>query len=125
MWNSGPIHKPTPNCRHSLHRPDHVLREHSPLSKAEKAYIQSALAAQPALRADGFRPVALQTDVALLANGSARVRIGGGPARPAAAPRSSPPSSSKSRPWTPPAPALRTCTPLAASSVPSPGASSA
>ena len=55
----------------------------APLSKAEKAYIQSALTAQPALRADGrgpldFRPVALQTGVAPLANGSARVRIGGG-----------------------------------------------
>lgn len=53
------------------------------VSKAEKGYIQASLAATPALRGDGrgphdFRSVALQTGVAPLANGSARVRIGGG-----------------------------------------------
>lgn len=51
-------------------------------SKSEQSYIRSALVATPPLRADGralldFRPIALQTRVAPLANGSARVSIGG------------------------------------------------
>src|ERR1700722_753669 len=54
------------------------------LSKAEKSYIQSSLLSNPPLRADGrtlhdFRTVSLQTDVAPLANGSARVNIGRNP----------------------------------------------
>jgi exosome complex component RRP42 len=51
------------------------------LSKAEKSYIQAGLLSSPPLRADGrlpfdFRSVALETGVAPLANGSARVNIG-------------------------------------------------
>jgi exosome complex component RRP42 len=51
------------------------------LSKAEKSYIQASLKLHQH-RADGrslidFRPIAVQTDVAPLANGSARVSIGG------------------------------------------------
>ncbi|KAH7920315.1 ribosomal protein S5 domain 2-like protein [Leucogyrophana mollusca] len=51
------------------------------LSKAEKSYIQSSLLSDPPLRADGraltdFRTIALETGVAPLANGSARVSIG-------------------------------------------------
>ncbi|KAH7907320.1 ribosomal protein S5 domain 2-type protein [Hygrophoropsis aurantiaca] len=51
------------------------------LSKAEKSYIQSSLLSDPPLRADGraladFRIIALETGVAPLANGSARVSIG-------------------------------------------------
>ncbi|EGN97246.1 hypothetical protein SERLA73DRAFT_123997 [Serpula lacrymans var. lacrymans S7.3] len=53
----------------------------SSLSKAEKSYIQSSLLSKPPLRADGralydFRAVALETGVAPLANGSARINIG-------------------------------------------------
>lgn len=51
-------------------------------SKSEKAYICSSLLADPSLRADGrslldYRPIALETQVAALANGSARINIGG------------------------------------------------
>ncbi|KAG0694647.1 ribosomal protein S5 domain 2-type protein [Suillus ampliporus] len=51
------------------------------LSKAEKAYIQSSLLSDPPLRADGrgltdFRTIALESGIAPLANGSARVSIG-------------------------------------------------
>ena len=51
------------------------------LSKAEISYIQSSLVSDPPLRADGrspedFRQIALETGVAPLANGSARVSIG-------------------------------------------------
>jgi exosome complex component RRP42 len=53
----------------------------SSISKAEKAYIQSSLLSDPPLRADGrgltdFRTIALESGVAPLANGSARVSIG-------------------------------------------------
>ena len=51
------------------------------ISKSERAYIQSSLQANPPLRADGrglldFRTVLLETGVAPLANGSARLNIG-------------------------------------------------
>ena len=51
------------------------------VSKAERAYIQAALHSTPPLRADGrgltdFRTVFLETGVAPLANGSARVNVG-------------------------------------------------
>lgn len=51
------------------------------LSKAEKSYIQAGLLSSPSLRVDGrslfdYRSVALETGVAPLANGSARVNIG-------------------------------------------------
>ncbi|KAH9939766.1 ribosomal protein S5 domain 2-like protein [Epithele typhae] len=51
------------------------------LSKSERAYIQASLQASPPLRADGralldFRTVLLETGVAPLANGSARLNIG-------------------------------------------------
>lgn len=51
-------------------------------SKAEQSYIQTSLLADPPLRQDGrgledFRPIALETSVVDLANGSARVCIGG------------------------------------------------
>lgn len=51
------------------------------LSKAEKSYIQSSLLSDPPLRLDGrsledYRPIALQTGVVPLANGSAKVCIG-------------------------------------------------
>ncbi|KAA1470948.1 ribosomal protein S5 domain 2-like protein [Dentipellis sp. KUC8613] len=51
------------------------------LSKSEKAYIQSSLKASSSLRADGRKPhdyrgIALETGVAPLANGSARLNIG-------------------------------------------------
>ncbi|KAG6897360.1 hypothetical protein C0993_007595, partial [Termitomyces sp. T159_Od127] len=54
------------------------------LSKAEKAFIQAGLVAAPPSRADGrglldFRAVALETAVAPLANGSARLSIGRNP----------------------------------------------
>ncbi|KAG5726219.1 hypothetical protein E4T56_gene14932, partial [Termitomyces sp. T112] len=54
------------------------------LSKAEKSYIQAGLLASPSSRADGralldFRSVALETGVAPLANGSARLSIGRNP----------------------------------------------
>ena len=53
----------------------------SSISKAEKAYIQSSLLSDPPLRADGrgltdFRTIALESGIAPLANGSARVGIG-------------------------------------------------
>ncbi len=53
------------------------------LSKAEISYIQASLTADPPLRADGRglhdyrQPIELNRGVAPLANGSARVRIGG------------------------------------------------
>ena len=51
------------------------------LSKSERAYIQASLQASPPLRSDGrtlldFRTVLLETGVAPLANGSARVNTG-------------------------------------------------
>ena len=51
-------------------------------SKSEQAYIRSSLLANPPLRLDGrspkdYRPIALETSVAPLANGSAHVNIGG------------------------------------------------
>lgn len=52
-------------------------------SKSEQSYILSSFHANPPLRADGralheYRPIALETQVAPLANGSAKVNIGGG-----------------------------------------------
>ncbi|GLB40678.1 putative 3' exoribonuclease family, domain 1 [Lyophyllum shimeji] len=54
------------------------------LSKAEKSYIQAGLLATPPARADGralldARTVALETGIAPLANGSARLSIGRNP----------------------------------------------
>ncbi|KAF8632708.1 hypothetical protein AX15_001732 [Amanita polypyramis BW_CC] len=51
------------------------------LSKAEKSYVQTGILSDPSLRADGrplksYRNVELETGVAPLANGSARVSIG-------------------------------------------------
>ena len=51
------------------------------VSKSERAYIQASLQTTPPLRADGrslldFRTVLLETGVAPLANGSARLNIG-------------------------------------------------
>lgn len=51
------------------------------LSKSEKSYIQTALRELSPVRADGrslldYRSIALETGVASLANGSARVNIG-------------------------------------------------
>jgi len=51
------------------------------LSKSEKSYIQTALRELSPIRADGrslldYRLIALETEVASLANGSARVNIG-------------------------------------------------
>lgn len=51
-------------------------------SKSEQAYIRSSLHANPPLRLDGrsptdYRSIALKTGVAPLANGSARLSIGG------------------------------------------------
>lgn len=54
------------------------------ISKSERAYIQTALHASPPFRADGrglsdYRTVLLETGVAPLANGSARINIGKAP----------------------------------------------
>jgi len=51
------------------------------LSKAEKSYICSSLLSDPPIRLDGraledYRPIALETGVVPLANGSAKVCIG-------------------------------------------------
>jgi len=51
------------------------------LSKSEKSYIQSSLQAKSPLRTDGrslhqFRPIALQTGVVPIANGSAHLNLG-------------------------------------------------
>jgi len=51
------------------------------LSKAEKSYIQASFQATPPLRGDGrglhdYRTIALETGIAPLANGSARLKIG-------------------------------------------------
>ena len=51
------------------------------VSKSERAYIQSSLRTTPPLRADGrslpdYRTVLLETGVAPLANGSAKLNIG-------------------------------------------------
>ena len=51
------------------------------ISKSEKSYIQTSLQATTPLRADGrglydYRPIALETGVAPLANGSARLKLG-------------------------------------------------
>lgn len=56
----------------------------APISKAEQSYIQAGLLANPPSRADGrflhdFRSIALETSVAPLANGSARLSIGRNP----------------------------------------------
>ncbi|KAI0338118.1 ribosomal protein S5 domain 2-like protein [Trametopsis cervina] len=53
----------------------------SSISKSERSYIQSSLHSTPAIRADGrgladFRHVFLETGIAPLANGSARVNVG-------------------------------------------------
>lgn len=55
-----------------------------PISKAEQSYIKNAILSTPPQRGDGrklpeFRSIAIQTggDVAPLANGSARVNLGG------------------------------------------------
>lgn len=58
-----------------------ISEEMLSLSKAEKSYIQAGLLAAPPSRADGralldYRSVALETGVAPLANGSARLSIG-------------------------------------------------
>lgn len=55
-----------------------------PFSKAEKSYIQTGLALNPPQRPDGrslhdYRTVALETGVAPLANGSAKLNIGRNP----------------------------------------------
>ncbi|KAI0693065.1 ribosomal protein S5 domain 2-like protein [Cytidiella melzeri] len=54
------------------------------ISKSERSYIQTSLHSTPALRADGrglfdFRSVFLETGIAPLANGSARVNVGKSP----------------------------------------------
>ena len=54
------------------------------ISKAERSYIQAGILANPPSRADGrslydFRNIALETGVAPLANGSARLSIGRNP----------------------------------------------
>ncbi|KAK1224078.1 hypothetical protein PQX77_008408 [Marasmius sp. AFHP31] len=54
------------------------------VSKAEKSYIQAGILANPPSRSDGrslhnFRAIALETGVAPLANGSARLNIGRNP----------------------------------------------
>lgn len=51
-------------------------------SKSEKSYIQTSLLSDPPFRADGrslgdYRTISLETGVAALANGSARVNAGG------------------------------------------------
>ena len=56
----------------------------SSISKAESAYIQVGLASTPPHRLDGralndFRTISLETGVAPLANGSARLSIGRNP----------------------------------------------
>ncbi|KDQ58027.1 hypothetical protein JAAARDRAFT_177168 [Jaapia argillacea MUCL 33604] len=53
----------------------------STLSKSEASYIRTSLLSTPPLRADGralldYRPIALETGIAPLANGSARINIG-------------------------------------------------
>lgn len=54
------------------------------ISKAESAYIQSGLLQSPPQRLDGrsltdYRPISLETGVAPLANGSAKLNIGRNP----------------------------------------------
>lgn len=54
------------------------------ISKSERSYIQTSLLSTPPLRADGralhdFRTILLETGVAALSNGSARVNIGKNP----------------------------------------------
>lgn len=51
------------------------------LSKAEKSFIQAGILSDPPLRADGrslkvYRNIELETGVAPLANGSARISVG-------------------------------------------------
>ena len=58
-----------------------ILAHMTSLSKAEKSYIQASLLSGPPLRLDGrslddYRPIALETGVVPLANGSAKVCIG-------------------------------------------------
>lgn len=77
---------------HSTHLPSaHIEKQGSPfkmattsISKTERSYIQSSLQANPPLRADGrslldYRTVFLETGVAPLANGSAKLNIGKSP----------------------------------------------
>ena len=73
---------PAEGCRGFLHPPS-PFQMSAPisLSKSEKSYIQTALRELSPIRADGrslfdYRSVALETGVASLANGSARVNIG-------------------------------------------------
>lgn len=54
------------------------------ISKAEKSYIQAGILSNPPSRADGrsksdFRTISLETGVAPLANGSARLCLGRNP----------------------------------------------
>lgn len=56
----------------------------SSISKAEKSYVQAGFLKNPPSRADGrtpfdFRAISLETGVAPLANGSARLSIGRNP----------------------------------------------
>lgn len=51
-------------------------------SKSEQTFIRTSLTSEPPLRVDGrslldVRPIALETRVAPLANGSAKINIGG------------------------------------------------
>ena len=55
-----------------------------PISKSESSYIRTSLHANPPVRADGrsltdYRKVFLETGVAPLANGSARLNVGKSP----------------------------------------------
>ena len=74
-WTDTGYQKKVDPRRSSL---DHTMST----SKSEQSYIVTSLLADPPLRADGrelldYRPIALETQVADLANGSARVSIGG------------------------------------------------
>ena len=74
-WTDTGYQKKVDPRRSSL---DHTMST----SKSEQSYIVTSLVADPPLRADGrelldYRPIALETQVADLANGSARVSIGG------------------------------------------------
>lgn len=68
-------------CSSALSRRPPPMSAPIPLSKSEKSYIQTALREPSPIRADGrslldYRTIALETGVASLANGSARVNIG-------------------------------------------------
>lgn len=69
--------------RHDLDQ-HHQPMASTSISKAERSYIQAGILANPPSRADGrsiydFRSIALETGVAPLANGSARLSIGRNP----------------------------------------------